>query len=102
MAELSCVPVDTSSRTSRTALVYLILPVAPATESKASINGTPAAKVVDSVRAKRANTDCSTMSPTMGILNMNLSTAVRKAKLFSIAFLNRIRATTMPITICSQ
>ena len=44
-------PVATSSRILSTAFSYTMLPVAPATESSASTSGTPAANIVESVRA---------------------------------------------------
>ncbi|CRN95778.1 hypothetical protein PAERUG_E2_London_17_VIM_2_02_09_00953 [Pseudomonas aeruginosa] len=51
MEKFSCMPVDTSCLILPTASLNTTLPVAPETESRASTNGTPAAKVVDSVRA---------------------------------------------------
>ena len=50
MEKLSCWPVDTSSLIWLTAFTYTELPVAPATDPRASTRGTPAAKVVESVR----------------------------------------------------
>ena len=44
-------PVATSSRIFSTAFSYTMLPQAPATDSSASTSGTPAANMVDSVRA---------------------------------------------------
>ena len=49
--KLSCCPVETSSRILYTALVNTALPVDPATEFSASTRGTPAANVVERVRA---------------------------------------------------
>ncbi|MOA45338.1 hypothetical protein D3C78_1677280 [compost metagenome] len=54
MEKFSCMPVDTSCLTRLTASRNTTLPAAPATESSASTSGTPAEKVVDRVRAKRA------------------------------------------------
>ncbi|MNG19175.1 hypothetical protein D3C84_1033080 [compost metagenome] len=51
MEKFSCMPVATSCLMRSTARLNTMLPVAPATDSSASTNGTPAAKVVDSVRA---------------------------------------------------
>ncbi|MOA65363.1 hypothetical protein D3C78_1917260 [compost metagenome] len=52
--KFSCMPVVTSCLTRFTASRNTTLPAAPETESSASTSGTPAAKVVDRVRAKRA------------------------------------------------
>ncbi|MCY1378581.1 hypothetical protein D9M69_662280 [compost metagenome] len=57
MEKFSCMPVETSDLTLRTAFLKTTLPLAPATESSASTRGTPAAKVVARVRAKRATAD---------------------------------------------
>ena len=55
------------------ALAYTELPAAPETESSASTNGTPAAKVVARVREKRAIIELKTMSPITGSRSMILS-----------------------------
>ena len=51
MEKFSCMPVETSCLMRLTAWRNTTLPAAPATESSASTSGTPAAKVVDNVRA---------------------------------------------------
>lgn len=51
-----------------------MFPVAPATDLSASTKGNPAAKVIDSVRAKRAIAAFSIMEPITGIFNRVLST----------------------------
>ena len=43
-----------------------MLPVAPATDSRASTSGTPAANMVDSVRAKRAMAALFRIGPMIG------------------------------------
>ena len=47
-----------------------MLPVAPATDSSASTSGTPAANMVDSVRAKRAIAALFRIGPMIGIFSM--------------------------------
>ncbi len=54
-----------------------MLPVAPATDCMASTSGTPAANIVDSVRAKRAIADLTKMGPMIGNLSMIRSIASR-------------------------
>ena len=66
-----------------------MLPVAPATASSASTNGTPARKVTPSVRAKRAIAELRTMSPITGIFS-----AMRSRKWAN--FGERFLPTTMP------
>ncbi|MNF08208.1 hypothetical protein D3C80_2085750 [compost metagenome] len=51
MEKFNCMPVETSWRMRCTARLNTTLPVAPDTESRASTSGTPAANVVESVRA---------------------------------------------------
>ena len=46
------------------------MPAAPATESSASTSGTPAANMVDNVRAKRAMADLYRMGPMIGNLSI--------------------------------
>ncbi|MNR39762.1 hypothetical protein D3C85_1579940 [compost metagenome] len=57
MEKFNCMPVETSCFTFITAFLNTTLPLAPATESRASTSGTPAANVVARVRAKRATAD---------------------------------------------
>src|SRR5690606_1409743 len=77
MEKLSCMPLETSLLTLLVAVRNTTLPVAPATESSASTSGTPAAKVVDKVRAKRATDDLYRMSPTTGTFSISLSNQLR-------------------------
>jgi len=56
-----------------------MLPVAPATDSRASTMGTPAANIVASVRANRAIAAFSRMGPMMGSLSAMRSSASRMA-----------------------
>ena len=70
IARCSRWPVATSSFMRSTASSYTMLPVAPATEPMASTSGTPAANMVDRVRAKRAMADLTRIGPMMGNLSM--------------------------------
>ncbi|MNI85105.1 hypothetical protein D3C73_1420700 [compost metagenome] len=78
MEKFSCIPVDTSCLIRSTARLNTTLPVAPATESSASTRGTPAAKVVDSVRAKRATADLYSKVPINGSFSSQVSIVSRK------------------------
>ncbi len=77
--KFSCIPVDTSWRMRSTARLKTTLPVAPATESSASTNGTPAANVVDKVRANRATADLYISVPTSGSFSSQVSLRSRSA-----------------------
>ncbi|MNV80138.1 hypothetical protein D3C71_1737230 [compost metagenome] len=79
MEKFNCMPVETSCLTRSTARLNTMLPVAPATDSRASTNGTPAAKVVDNVRAKRATADLYIKVPTSGSFSSQASVRSRKA-----------------------
>jgi len=77
IAACTCVPVETSSLMSLTALANTILPTAPSTPSRASTKGTPAANMVAKVRAKRAMADFSIMGPIMVTLRIRRSNTSR-------------------------
>src|SRR5690554_6272642 len=74
MEACSWVPLETSFLIRWMASRYTALPVAPATESRASTRGTPAAKVVERTRPNLATADLSRISPTTGSFSTYLST----------------------------
>ena len=66
-------PVDTSSLMRSVASSNRAFPVAPATDSIASTKGTPAANIVDNVRANLAMADFSNIFPITGTLSAKIS-----------------------------
>jgi hypothetical protein len=60
-----------------------MLPVAPATESSASTSGTPAANMVDRVRAKRATAALCRMLPMIGIFSDAVDQLAELARLLN-------------------
>src|SRR5690554_143902 len=96
MEACSWVPLETSFLIRWMASRYTALPVAPATESRASTRGTPAAKVVESTRPNLATADLSRISPTTGSFSTYLSTKSENFWERRFDSLNRKIVPTMP------
>jgi hypothetical protein len=79
-----------------------MLPVAPATDCMASTSGTPAANMVESVRAKRAIADLLRMGPMIGNFSMYAIEPLERIFLRALVEIEKRIECAAPMTIATH